>query len=207
MNPAVTGTVYGTLMNFRGEWAALGERMHAPPYKAPPQAPVLYIKTANTWTAHDAAIALPAQAAEVEIGATVGMVMGHGSAIAGYVLMNDLSLPHDSLFRPPVKFRCLDGFLGIGHRLVPHDEAGDPALFELQVRVNGVLRQTVRFADLVRPAQRLLDEVAGFMTLAPGDVLMLGCDTARPRARVGDRIEIAAPALGSLVNTLVQEGA
>ena len=39
--------------------------------------------------------------------------------VAGYVLMNDLSLPHASYFRPPVKFKCLDGFLGIGATFLP----------------------------------------------------------------------------------------
>jgi 5-oxopent-3-ene-1,2,5-tricarboxylate decarboxylase/2-hydroxyhepta-2,4-diene-1,7-dioate isomerase len=45
------GTVYGTLLNFRAEVDALwAPQMNEPPYKAPPQAPVLYVKTANTWT-------------------------------------------------------------------------------------------------------------------------------------------------------------
>lgn len=35
------GTVYGTLLNFRGEVKALTAQMHQPPYKAPPKAPVL----------------------------------------------------------------------------------------------------------------------------------------------------------------------
>jgi hypothetical protein len=30
--------------------------------------------------------------------------------------MNDLSIPHDNFYRPPVKSNCLDGFLGIGER-------------------------------------------------------------------------------------------
>ena len=46
-----TGTVYGTLLNFRGEWEAWATRMNEAPYKAPPKAPVLYIKPANTWSA------------------------------------------------------------------------------------------------------------------------------------------------------------
>jgi 5-oxopent-3-ene-1,2,5-tricarboxylate decarboxylase/2-hydroxyhepta-2,4-diene-1,7-dioate isomerase len=201
----ITGTVYGTLMNFRGEWEALGDKMHAPPYKAPPKAPVLYIKPANTFSANGATIALPARVPEVEIGATVGMVMKSATEVAGYVLLNDLSIPHDSFFRPPVKLKCLDGFLGVGDRVRARNEAGDPAIFVLQVRVNDELKQTVRFAELVRPAQQLLADVGEFMTLAPGDVLMLGCDASRPRARVGDRIEISMPALGRLANALVAE--
>ena len=61
------------------------------------------------------AIAVPARVPEVEIGATIAMVMSSESnRKIRFVLMNDLSIPHSSFFRPPVKFKCLDGFLGIG---------------------------------------------------------------------------------------------
>ena len=207
MSVVKRGTVYGTLMNFRGELEALGDKMNAPPYKAPPQAPVLYIKPANTWTENGGSIALPANVPEVEVGATVAMVMKSAREIAGFVLMNDLSVPHESFFRPPVKFKCLDGFLGIGDRIRARNEAGDPAVFKLEVRINGELKQTVRFSQLVRSADKLLADVSEFMTLGEGDMLMLGCDAGRPRARVGDRIEIGMPALGKLTNTLIAEAA
>ena len=198
-------TVYGTLLNFRGEFAAWAPKMNDAPYKAPPQAPVLYIKPANTWSADGAAIAVPASVPQVEVGATIGMVMKGAGEIAGYVLMNDLSVPHASYFRPPVKFKCIDGFLGIGERVRPRNEAGDPSVLKLEVRINGELKQTVRFAELIRPAEQLLADVSEFMTLAAGDVLMLGCDVGRPLAIVGDQIRISMPALGSLTNTLVAE--
>lgn len=201
------GTVYGTLMNFRGELEALGTRMNEAPYKAPPQAPVLYVKPANTWSENGSTIALPANVPEVEVGATVAMVMKSPREIHGFVLMNDLSIPHESFFRPPVKFKCLDGFLGIGDRVRARNEAGDPAVFKLEVRINGELKQTVRFSQLVRSADKLLADVSEFMTLGEGDMLMLGCDAGRPRARAGDRIEIKMPALGTLTNTLVAEAA
>lgn len=207
MSQVKRGTVYGTLMNFRGELEALGDKMNEPPYKAPPKAPVLYVKPANTWTENGGRIPVPARVPEVEIGATVAMVMKSATEIAGFVLMNDVSIPHESLFRPPVKFKCLDGFLGIGDRVRARNEAGDPAVFKLEVRINGELKQTVRFSQLVRPADQLLADVSEFMTLGAGDMLMLGCDVGRPRARVGDRIEISMPALGTLSNTLVAEAA
>jgi 5-oxopent-3-ene-1,2,5-tricarboxylate decarboxylase/2-hydroxyhepta-2,4-diene-1,7-dioate isomerase len=201
------GTVYGTLMNFRGELEALGDRMNEPPYQAPPKAPVLYIKPANTWTENGGAIPLPAHVPEVEIGATVAMVMKSAREIAGFVLMNDVSIPHESLFRPPVKFKCLDGFLGIGGRIRARNEAGDPAVFKLEVRVNGELKQTVRFSQLLRSAEQLLADVSEFMTLGEGDMLMLGCDVGRPRVRVGDRVQVSMPALGTLTNSFVAEAA
>ena len=198
-----TGTVYGTLLNFRAEVDAWAPKMSDAPYKAPPQAPVLYVKPANTWSADGAAIAVPASATQVEVGATIAMVMQAPGNVAGYVLMNDLSLPHTSFFRPPVKFKCLDGFLGIGGVLVT--DAGDPSTFTLEVRINGVLKQSVAFTGLVRGASQLLADVGEFMTLGAGDVLMLGCDLGRPLAQAGDRIEITAPGFGTLTNTLVVE--
>lgn len=201
------GTVYGTLMNFRGELDALGAAMNEPPYKAPPQAPVLYVKPANTWTENGGTIAIPDYVPEVEVGATVAMMMRSATEVEGYLLMNDVRIPHTSFFRPPVKYNCLDGFLGIGDRVRARNEAGDPAVFKLEVHVNGELRQTVRFAHLVRSADKLLADVSEFMTLGPGDMLMLGCDVGRPRVRVGDRVEIKMPALGTLTNLFVAEAA
>ncbi|MBN8748334.1 Homoprotocatechuate catabolism bifunctional isomerase/decarboxylase [Xylophilus ampelinus] len=199
-----TGTVYGVLLNFRAEVEALASQMDQPPYKAPPKAPVLYVKTANTWTPSGGAVPVPARVPEVEVGATVGLVMGERGAVAGHVLMNDLSVPHASFFRPPVKFKCLDGFLGIGGAL---RTGVDPASLVLEVRIDGELRHTADFSQLKRPAEQLLADVGEFMTLHAGDVLMLGCNAGRPLARVGQRIEISAPGFEPLVNTLVREAA
>lgn len=212
------GTVYGTLLNTLDEWEALSPQMAQPPYQGAPKAPVLYIKTANTWSANGAAIAVPASAPEVELGASLALVIGTPahqvtadtalSHVAGCVLVNDLSLPHASYYRPPVKYRNLDGFLGIGPRLATPAALGDPARVRLEVRVDGQLQQTLALAQMRRPAAQLIADVSAFMTLRHGDVLLLGLGADRPRARAGQRIEISAvgvPALGVLTNTLVED--
>ena len=214
------GTVYGVLLNSQDEWDAWAAQMSEPPYKAAPKAPVLYIKTANTWSPNGCAIAVPARARTVEIGASLAMVMGTPAQrvqaadalqhVAGYVLVNDLSLPHASYYRPPVKFKNLDGFLGIGPQLATPAEVGDPARLQLEVHIDGTLRQTVAFAQMRRTAAQLIADVSAFMTLRRGDVLLLGLGTHRPLARAGQRIDIhapAVPALGALSHTLVQEAA
>jgi 5-oxopent-3-ene-1,2,5-tricarboxylate decarboxylase/2-hydroxyhepta-2,4-diene-1,7-dioate isomerase len=53
----------------KANWDRPGAQMDQPPYKAPPKAPVLYVKTANTWSAHGATIPVPAHVPEVEVGA------------------------------------------------------------------------------------------------------------------------------------------
>lgn len=210
------GTVYGCLLNFRREWQLLGERMAQPPHKAPPQAPVLYVKTANTWSTSGTGIVLPVGADAVLVGASVALVMGPRQwpaggdralpTVAGYVLVNDLELPGATYFRPAVKTRCVDGFLGLGAHMVAAGDAGDPATFALQVHINGDLRQTIRFDDLVRDAATLVRDVDAFMSLRAGDLLLLGCDAERPTAQAGDHIEISLaeqPAFGVLSNTLL----
>jgi 5-oxopent-3-ene-1,2,5-tricarboxylate decarboxylase/2-hydroxyhepta-2,4-diene-1,7-dioate isomerase len=203
--------VYGTLLNFRAEWDLWASRMGEAPYKAAPRAPVLYVKPANTWSTHEAVIPVPAHVPQVEVGATIGMVMGADGAVAGYVLMNDLSVPHASFFRPPVRFKCIDGFLGIGGGLRQAGPDVKPSAFRLEVRINEVARQQLDFSRLVRDERQLLADVQSFMTLGEGDVLMLGCDIleggGRPLARSGDRIELSAPGFAALANTLVAEAA
>ena len=218
LNPSApfwpAGTVYGTLLNFKREVDFLAPQMTQPPYKAAPQAPVLYVKTANTFSANGGQVPVPSRVRQVEIGATLALVAGPGGQVGGWVLMNDFSVPHASYFRPPVKFKCLDGFLGLGSNPVTPGELGDTAQVQLQVQVNGMLRQTIDFSGLIRPAARLLRDVMDFMALREGDLLMLGLDClpdgTRPLARVGDRVEVSSPthaALGRLTHTLTQEAA
>ncbi len=219
-----TGTVYGTLLNFRREYAVFEPQMTQAPYKAAPNAPVLYVKTANTFTTNGGVVAVPARVPQVEVGASLAMVFGPavftGSAlavpptIARWVLMNDFSVPHVSYFRPPVKFKCLDGFLGVGSDAVAPHALGDSARVRLEVRINGDLEQVMDFSQLIRDAQTLARDVGEFMSLREGDVLMLGLDClaggGRPLASVGDRVEIASPShpvLGVLSNSLVAAAA
>ena len=214
----IRGTVYGVLLNAQAEWHSVQTLMNDAPYKAAPIAPVLYVKTANTWTACDSVIAVPSDVPEVEVGATLGVVIGaHGKAKA-YVLLNDVSVPHtvaqQGFYRPPVKYKNLDGFLGVGAQAVNADAIGNPNALHLEVRINGVLQQTVDLSAMRRHAAALIDEVNAFMTLHDNDVLMLGLDICtqgdhagqRPLAHVGDVIEISAPqapALGVMRHTLV----
>lgn len=208
------GTVYGTLLNFRHERSLWTDRMNEAPYQAPPQAPVLYIKTANTFTPGGGQIALPRGVSAVDVSATLGLVAGEHGAIAGCVLFNDVAIPHESYYRPPVKYRNVDGFLGVGLELVSWAAAGGRdgvRQMSLDLHINGVLQQTVSIADAFRDAVTLWADVNRFQSLRPGDVLMMGTecltDGRRPQARAGDVAAITAPGFAALINTFVEEAA
>ncbi len=82
--PPTRGTVYGTLLNHRDALVALGDQVNAAPYKAPPKAPILYIKPRNTVVGHRVPVVVPADVAELEMGATLGVVIGRtASRVAG----------------------------------------------------------------------------------------------------------------------------
>lgn len=48
-----SGNIYGTLLNYKGALAALGNSVHELPYKQAPMAPILYIKPINTMIARE----------------------------------------------------------------------------------------------------------------------------------------------------------
>lgn len=209
-------TVVGALLNFRGAWAAMEPAMQREPHHKPPVHPVLYIKPANTWRGAGDPIMLPSDVPEVEVGATLGLVMGRTAArvraedaldcVAGYVIVNDVTVPHTSVLRPPLKQKCRDGFCPIG-ALVPAAMISNPDALPIRVYVNGELRLENSTANLVRDVRRLISDVSAFMSLARGDILLVGVPENAPRAGAGDRVEVEIDGLGRLENTLHAEGA
>ena len=212
MNPSLNsdarfwpqGTVYGALLNFQQEWQLRAPQMPEAPYNGEPKAPVLFIKTANTFTPSGGRIAMPSSVTEVDIGANLAWVFGADAKPVACVLLNDVSIPHESYYRPPVKFKCVDGFLGVGAKALSMSKVKMDAVV-LRVKVNGHEVQRVNYADTVRKAQALLADISEFMTFQQGDVLMLGSDCLpdgkRSRAKAGDVVEISADGFDTLVNT------
>ncbi len=196
-----TGTVYGTLLNFRREWDLWSPRMAQDPHKAAPQAPVLYVKTANTFSPAGQDLLLQDGVTEVDMGATLGLVIGGDGQVTGAVLLNDWSVPHTRYYRPPVKFRCRDGFLALPEQITP-GQVQDWAALQLTVQRNGERVQAVDLRELMRGLPALLADVGEFMTLQVGDVLMVGTDCladgTRPRAKAGDRVQISAPGFATV---------
>ncbi len=215
LDPPVSGTVYGTLLNYKGAYAALGDAVNEPPYKAPPVAPILYIKPANTQIGSGMPIPLPDDVTELEMGAALGVVIGRTATrvsetaaleyVAGYTVANDVSVPHASVYRPAIMQKARDGFCPIGPWVVERDAVADPDQLGIRVYINGELRQENTTANLIRSISRLLADVTDFMTLFPGDTLLVGVPEDAPLAAEGDRVRIEIDGVGRLENTLVPE--
>ncbi|WP_321914455.1 MULTISPECIES: fumarylacetoacetate hydrolase family protein [unclassified Paraburkholderia] len=197
--PPVSGAVYGTLLNDRHALEALGDAVNAPPYKAPPRAPILYLKPRNTHAGHRARVAVPGSEG-VQVGASLGIVIGRAATrvavheafdyIAGYTLVADLSVPHASVYRPSVRFRARDNFCVIGPAVVARRHVADPDQLVIAVNVEGGATFSATTATNVRGVAQLLADVTDFMTLAPGDVVTLGVPHGAPVVQSGARATI-----------------
>ena len=214
-----TRTVVGALLEFQGAWQALEPVMAQPPHHRPPVHPVLYLKPANTWARAGEPVRLPPDVEEVEVGATLGISFARAASrvsaaqaldfVSGYCVVNDVTVPHldapkPALLRPPMRQKCRDGFCPIGP-WVSASELPDPSGLEIRSYVNGELRQRSHTADLRRSVPQLIADVSEFMTLAPGDLLLIGVDAQPARARVGDTMAVEIDGIGRLENPLHAE--
>lgn len=188
MLPACGATVYGVALNFRVELERL-----SPPL---PVAPVLYLRPRNTWNSTGAPIAIPAGVAQLKMAGTLGIVIGREP---GYIAVNDVSIPHESYFRPAIRQRCRDGFCILG------SETTARLPNEIRTFVNGELRSSTSLADLARPIDRLLADIGEFLTFAPGDIVLVGEPPDSPLAQAGDVVRVEVDGLAPIENQVVPE--
>ena len=213
----LSGTVYGALLNHRSALAAVGAAVNAPPYNAPPDAPVLYIKPRNTLARSGDVVGIPRGTPELEVGACLGLVLGRTACkvpesraldhVAGYLIVADVSIPHTDFYRPSIRLKARDGFCPLGPWVTARAAVADPDALTIRVYVDDRLVQTASTADLIRPAARMLTDVSEFMTLSPGDVLALGAAAPTPRVRPGQTLRIEVDGLGSLSNPFMEAAA
>ncbi len=213
----LSGVVIGCLMNHGPALAALGDAVGLPPYKAAPKAPVLYVKPRNTLAGDGAVVAVPADVPALELGATLGLVMARSacrvsepealSHVAGALIVADISIPHSSFYRPSVRLKARDGFCPMGPTVVPLSRLASPDALGVRVHVDGALVHSSSTGDRLRGAARLISEVSAFMTLSPGDVLMLGVAHGAPLLHAGQSAAIEIDGLGRLHLRLAHEEA
>jgi len=211
----ISGTVYGAALNYRGAYDALAPEMHERPYSAPPKAPVLFIKPVNTHIGHRVFIPLPEGIRSVTIGASLGIVIGRTAMrvhakealdyVDGYTIVNDVSIPHESVYRPAYKEKARDGFCPIGPFVVDRSEVADPNDLDIRVYINDVMRQENNTSNLVRSVEQLIMDVTEFMTLHEGDVLLAGSPEMMPQAGSGDVVKIDIEGIGRLTNEVRDE--
>jgi 2-keto-4-pentenoate hydratase/2-oxohepta-3-ene-1,7-dioic acid hydratase in catechol pathway len=186
----------------------------------PPSDPTFFAKFRNALAAPGAAVELPSASEKVDYEAEVAFVVGRRckevdeseaqDAIAGYMLLNDLSA-RDLQFATPqwMPGKVFDGSAPCGPALVTADEAGPADAISFVLDLNGERMQEASTSDLIFGPGELLARLSRWMTLEPGDIVSTGTPSGvgsvrEPRVwlRPGDEIVISSPTLGELATTL-----
>ena len=183
-----------------------------------PEYPNLFCKTDNTIIAHGDAILIPAVTEMVEYEAELLAVIGKQayqvseqeaeSCIAGYTLFNDVSArDYQKRGSQWMLGKCFDTFGPMGPELVTPDEIPDVYHLELELRVNGELKQKINTDKMIFSVPYLISYISQVMTLEVGDVIATGTPAKLPAAaeekrslQDGDVVEMSIEKIGVLKN-------
>ncbi|ARJ04328.1 2-hydroxyhepta-2,4-diene-1,7-dioate isomerase [Cnuibacter physcomitrellae] len=183
---------------------------------APPEVPILFLKTPNTVAGpHDVA-RIPRKSTKTDWEVELAVVIGKRASylespaqslehIAGFTIANDLSEREWQLEISGgqwSKGKSAPGFTPLGPWLVTPDEARYQDL-RLTSHVNGEPRQDSRTSDLIFGVDELVYQLSQWMTLEPGDLVLTGTPEGValsgrfPYLKAGDVVELEIEGLGT----------
>lgn len=115
--------------------------------------------------------------------------------VAGYTIGLDITIrgPELQSFR-----KSADGFAVLGPWMVTADEINDPGQLDLELKVNGELRQKANTRSLVYDVPRLIEYASSMYTLYPGDVIFTGTPEGVGPITPGDHIEAQISRIGTM---------
>lgn len=138
---------------------------------------------------------------EVELVVVIGRTARHVPSadalryVAGYCIGLDVSIrgSEDRSFR-----KSPDSYSVLGPWLVTADEIPDPGNLDLQISVNGALRQQSNTRYLILGVPELVELASSFYTLYPGDVIFTGTPEGVSPIQPGDEVRASIDRIGTM---------
>jgi 2-keto-4-pentenoate hydratase/2-oxohepta-3-ene-1,7-dioic acid hydratase in catechol pathway len=128
--------------------------------------------------------------------------------VAGYTIVNDVSARDmqakdlaDS--NPWWRSKSIDTFCPMGPCIALAESIGEPIELDLELRVNGEVRQKSNTRDLVFKVPALIAHISRFVTLEPGDIISTGTPSGISAIKPGDVMEAMVEKVGILENPVV----
>lgn len=184
--------------------------------QAVPAEPILFTKSPNTLVGPDDDVRIPRGSTkpdwEVELGIVIGTRTSYldtvddaREAIAGYVLVNDVSERSFQMDRGGQwsKGKSAETFNPAGPWLATPDEIEDVRDLGMWLDVNGIRRQTGSTSTMIFDPYFIVHHLSQFMVLEPGDLINTGTPPGvgmgfDPQIwlRAGDVMELGIDGLG-----------
>jgi acylpyruvate hydrolase len=183
-----------------------------------PEFPLVFSKCVTALTGPRDEIRLPRISEMIDYEAELAVVIGKEARsvsadhaidyIAGYTIMNDVTARDlQKRERQWVRAKGLDTFAPCGPWLVTADEIGDPHSLDIELRVNGEVRQRSNTSDLIFKIPQLIEFISQDLTLRRGDIISTGTPSGvgvfmEPPVflKTGDEIEVEVEQIGLLRN-------
>jgi 2-keto-4-pentenoate hydratase/2-oxohepta-3-ene-1,7-dioic acid hydratase in catechol pathway len=187
----------------------------------PPEVPLIFSKNVTALIGPGDSIQLPRISEKVDYEAELAVVIGKEAKsvtadraldyVAGYTIMNDVTARDlQRSERQWARAKGLDTFGPCGPYLVTKDEIPDPQVLDLELRVNGDVRQSSNTNDLIFNISQIVQFVSQDLTLKPGDIISTGTPSGVGVYRDppvflkgGEEIEINISGIGVLRNPVV----
>jgi len=154
---------------------------------------------------------------EAELGVVIGKrcryvsVEDAPSVVGGYFVCNDVTA-RDWQFKSPTYTlgKSFDSHGPIGPWITTADEVPDPHALQMQLWVNGELRQSASTGGMIHNIWQQIHELSQVMTLEPGDLIATGTCAGVGISlgkflQPGDVVKVAIEGLGQIENTVAQE--
>ncbi|WP_109465323.1 fumarylacetoacetate hydrolase family protein [Albibacillus kandeliae] len=206
-------------VNFPDRNAEYKDGQEAPPNMS------LFIRFPGSFTGEGQPLIRPPETPQLDYEGEIAVVIGKGgrriAQADAYDHIAALTLCNEGTLRDWVrhaKFNVTQGKNwdssgAMGPWLVPFTAAAQLDDVRLTTKVNGELRQDDRTSRMLFPIRRQIEYISTFTTLKPGDIIVTGTPTGAgarfdpPRFLVpGDVIEVEAEGIGTLTNTVEDEG-
>jgi 2-keto-4-pentenoate hydratase/2-oxohepta-3-ene-1,7-dioic acid hydratase in catechol pathway len=185
--------------------------------------PTIFTKAITTITAPYAEIRIDPSVStkidwEVELGVVIGRrganikrqdALGH---IFGYTVLNDVTARdiQNGWGGQWFKGKSLDGSCPVGPWVLTRDEVADVQSLNLQLRINGDVKQDANTRDMIYPVDAIIEWLSVGMTLLPGMLIATGTPEGVGFARTppeylqpGDVMESEIEGIGTLRNAVV----
>ena len=170
--------------------------------------PMMFLKPNTSVIGPGDAIVLPRQSVHVDFEGELAVVIGSvarnvpesdaASVIFGYTIGNDVSArdlqKKDGQWG---RAKGFDTFCPLGPVI---QTEFDVATESIESKLNGAVRQSAPFTDLVHSVYALVAFASSVFTLLPGDVILTGTPAGVGQLADGDTIEITVPGIGTLRN-------
>jgi len=189
-------------------------RAHAREMRSePPSEPIIFLKPPSCLLPDGAVIEAPLELGrvdhEVELALIIGKrarkvdeaeALGYISHLAVFndVTARELQAKARKAGQPWALAKGMDTF---GPLSAPVPLASiDVHDLDLELRVNGEVRQRGRTADMIFPPERLIAYITRYMTLEEGDIIATGTPEGVSGLADGDLVEAEIPGVGRLSN-------